>query len=215
MKKGTAKIVSENRTIHINKGDVFYIPKNLSYQSYWYGNDEIDFLSFGFQKLYTCENTNFKLQIVRCDEKITEKIINIPTGGKMVSCKALSLFYDAMSEITPYLEYNSENNDGIIVEKIRNCIREQPYCSLAEIAKMCALSEPYLYVLFKRVTGTTPNDYKQKVLCEMATELLLTTNKGVEEISEAMRFSSSSYFRKILKKHTGLTPREIRKSSFF
>jgi transcriptional regulator GlxA family with amidase domain len=45
----------------------------------------------------------------------------------------------------------------------------------------------------------------------MGVELLLTTNKKIEEISEMTGFSSGSYFRKVLKKHLGYTPREIRK----
>ena len=31
MKTGTAKIVSDKKTIYINEGDVFYIPKGLKY----------------------------------------------------------------------------------------------------------------------------------------------------------------------------------------
>jgi len=80
---------------------------------------------------------------------------------------------------------------------------------------MCMISEPYLYTLFKKVTHITPNDYKQKILCEMGIELLLTTDKKIEEITTILKFSSSSYFRKVLKKHTGLTPREIKKTKSF
>ncbi|MBS5725806.1 MAG: helix-turn-helix transcriptional regulator [Clostridiales bacterium] len=36
-----------------------------------------------------------------------------------------------------------------------------------------------------------------------------------EEISRQLNFSSASYFLKILKKYTGLTPREIRKRAAF
>ena len=215
MIKGDANIVSENKTIQIQEGDVFYIPKNLSYQSYWHGDDEIDFLSFGFLELNTKENTKFELQRIPCDKKVTEKIIQIPTSGETVDCKTLSLFYDVMSEIIPNLTYSSENKEEITVEKIKHCIRSHPYSSLHEIAGLCAVSEPYLYALFKKITHTTPNDYRQKVLCEMGMELLLTTDKKVEEITDLVHFSSSSYFRKVLKKHTGSTPREIRKNRFF
>jgi len=44
---------------------------------------------------------------------------------------------------------------------------------------------------------------------------LLTTNKTVEEIASLINFSSASYFRKVLKKHTGSTPSEIRKNRGF
>ena len=57
----------------------------------------------------------------------------------------------------------------------------------------------------------TPNEYRQIRLCEIGIELLSTTDKKVEEICNILHFSSSSYFRKILKKYTGCTPSEIRK----
>ena len=75
---------------------------------------------------------------------------------------------------------------------------------------MCSLSEPHLYYLFKKAGEVTPNEYRQKSLCDRAVELLITTDNSVEAISDMLGFSSSSYFRKILKKHTGKSPREIR-----
>ena len=210
MIKGQVKIVSDSKTMLINEGDVFYIPKNLSYQSYWYGEGEINFLSFGFLSLNTNENLKFELQVVPCEKQIIEKILAIPTQGKNVNCKTLSLFYDVMSAINPNLKYQSESKDEIIVEKIEHCIQKNPHCSIAEVASMCMISEPYLYTLFKKVTHITPNDYKQKILCEMGIELLLTTDKKIEEITTILKFSSSSYFRKVFFKHMGMTPREAR-----
>ena len=49
----------------------------------------------------------------------------------------------------------------------------------------------------------------------MGIDLLVTTDKKIEEIADMLNFSSGSYFRKVLKKHTGCTPREIRKSRAF
>jgi len=51
------------------------------------------------------------------------------------------------------------------------------------------------------------------VLCKKSIDLLQTTDLPIEEISGMMGFSSSSYFRKVLKEHTGKTPHEIRKDA--
>ena len=59
MLKGRAEIVSKHRTIKINEGDIFFIPINLPYESYWYGDNEIEFLSFGFSKIEVKEKLNF------------------------------------------------------------------------------------------------------------------------------------------------------------
>jgi len=212
MKKGNARIVSQNDTIIVNEGDVFYIPKNLSYQSYWYGDDKIEFLSLSFHSLNINENNNYKLQIVECDEEIIEKINKIPAKGREIDCKSLSIFYDVMSELIPKLKYTSQSNGEMTINRIKKYMCENPESSIDEVAVACGISESYLYALFKKYSNITANDYKQKLLCEKGIELLLTTNKKIEEISALAGFSSSSYFRKVLMKHTGKTPKEIRKN---
>ena len=58
---------------------------------------------------------------------------------------------------------------------------------------------------------TAPNSYRQKVLCDKASEILATTDLSIEEISSMLKFSSAAYFRKIFKEHTGTTPSGFRK----
>lgn len=214
MLKGKAKITSTDDTIYVNEGDVFFIPKNLGYQSFWYGDDEIDFLSCGFASLLTEDDLNCKLQLINCDEKVKNEISKIFESLKL-DCNSLIHFYSAMQMISPNLKKKEKSTEATITEKIKSAIDNNPYASLKEIAKLCGISESYLYSTFKHTTNSTPNDYKQKFLCDKAVEILLTTNKTVEEISSIMNFSSSSYFRKVLKKHTGSTPYEIRKNRGF
>ena len=212
MVKGNARIVSKSRTIIINKGDVFFIPKNLSYQSYWYGNEEIEFVSLGFLELDTNEHLGIELQSVHACKEIAESILNIPTNGKNISSASLCRFFHAFSLVLPLLSKSDISKEKFTIELIKETITDNPFDSISEIALRCNISEPYLYSLFKKSESYTPNDYKQKVLCDMAIRLLTTTDKSVEEICSDLYFSSSSYFRKVLKKHTGLTPRKIRKN---
>ena len=209
---GHAKIVSDEKTIYIKEGDVFYIPKGLPYQSYWYSNGHsLNWLSFGFDHLSTSENTNFTLQIIPCPESVVAKIKILPTVGTLVTCKTLSQFYDIMADILPYMQTSSIDKGEQIVNSAKKYITEHPECSIPDVAKACGISEPYLYSLFRSIADTTPNEYRQQILCQKGIELLYTTDKTVAEISSILNFSSESYFRKVLMKHTGYTPREIRK----
>lgn len=214
MVKGESKIISDRKTIYIKAGDMFFIPENLSYQSHWSG-EEIEFLSFGFHTLHTNENINFDLQVIPCTKSTVKKIIDIPTQNENVSCRAISMFYYVMADLMPDIKCRTENKGKTVMANIKKCIRKYPHSSMSEIAGMCSISEPYLYMLFKKEENITPNEYRQKILCEMAVELLVTTDKKIEEISEMLSFSTSSYFRKVLKKHTGKTPSEIKKSRIF
>ena len=216
MLKGNAKIVSKHLTIKINEGDIFFIPVNLSYQSYWYGDDEIEFLSYGFSNIEAKEKLNFNLQVVDCDEDIKNLILKIPTESSFLSCKTLSAFYGALSGLIPYLRKNqSVSKKDEIAERAKRYIKSNTDCSVAEVAQSCYISEPYLYMLFREKVGCTPNDYRLKAKCQKGIEYLLTTDKTVEEIGTLIGLSSASHFRRILKTHTVLTPKEVRKSSDF
>lgn len=104
MAKGTAKIVSNEKTLHINTGDLFFIPKRLSYKSYWYGEESIELLSLGFLNIEARDSTNCVLQTIKCSDKIKNLIIAIPTGGRYPKCETLAQFYYVLSKVLPNLE---------------------------------------------------------------------------------------------------------------
>lgn len=213
MLNGSARIVSNKRTLAVKAGDVFFIPKGLNYQSFWYGEPNVSLLSFGFYDLNIHESLSFGLQTVDCDKETLRLLEKIPTGA--VTCHSLSVFYSVMESLLPSLNTSVENRNESIINRAKQCIRENPFASVPDVADMCSMSTSYLYTLFKRVTGTTPNSYRQKILCEHAIELLTSTDKKVDEISDILKFSSGSYFRKVFKKYTGKTPMDIRKTCSF
>lgn len=213
MLKGRCKIVGNENTIEVMEGGVFFIPKGLPYESYWYGCDDISFLSFGFDRLDASDGHALQLQNINCDDSLRDRIVNLSVND--TTCKTLSEFYGIMSEIIPMMLQKEKKKDEVLLKKATEFVRFNINCSVSDIARAVHISEPYVYVLFKKHLDTTPNEYRQKLVCEKGRQLLLSTNKTVEEISELLKISSASYFRKLLKKHIGMTPKEIRKSSMF
>lgn len=215
MQKGSAKIVSKDKTIFVNEGELFYIPQNLGYQSYWYGDEEISFFSYGCSDLFAYDARLLDLQVIECPHEISDKLISIPADGANILMHNIGVFFSIVADLLPYMKKISLSTEKNIIAKAKKYLQSNPHCSNKQLAAECNISLPYLYKIFKAHDGETPNSYRQKALCNQAANLLTGTDLSIEQISSILNFSSSVYFRKIFKEHVGQTPREFRKSHSF
>lgn len=215
MLSGRAEIKSSHTTLHISEGDIFYIPRGLKYQSFWYGNEQeqISWLSFGFDALPFREDTFFTLQKINCSHKAAE-ILKKLSANLNVNCSSIGLLYQFLGEVTRDMERDNHPYD-LVIEKALEFMQSNEEYRFKDVAEYCHVSESGLYGIFKKALKKTPVEIRQEIQCEKAIQLLTTTNLSVEEISSRLHFSSSSYFRKILKKHTGKTPLSIRREAIF
>lgn len=77
------------------------------------------------------------------------------------------------------------------------------------LAAMSDIGETYYRNIFHEVFGTSPNRYIQEFRVSKAKELLTTGKYSVEEIAAATGFANASYFCKVFKSVTSLTPSEF------
>ena len=84
---------------------------------------------------------------------------------------------------------------------------------LAALAAVSCLSKDHLIRLFKREMNATPLSYINQKRVERAQLRLLTESTPVKEIAYQLGFEDQTYFNRIFKKITGLTPMSYRKSS--
>ena len=214
MEKGHCRLVTENKTVELAEGDVFYIPISISYQSYWYGNDAISLRSLGFAFFPETKEKSFSIQKINCSDSLKEKLNKIPVNCPITSC-TIADFYNILSKLIPLMQTEKISKSEEIYIKAKEYITKNTQCKASDVAKYCAISESTLYWAFKTSANVTPNDVKNEILCEKAITLLSNTDKSVQEISDSLGFSSTSYFRKILKLYTGKTPLKIRKEALF
>jgi len=212
---GHAKLNTRKGNISVKEGDIFYIPKGLKYQSFWYGDkdDKIVFDSFGFD-YFPCQNTNgYMLQKINCDDDIAEILSSI-SGDMSPSCITVGKLYTFLGMILDDMERETVYHKNI-TELALEYMQTHTEYHMSDVADYCGISRTSLYELFKKAFDKTPVEIKQQMLCEKASELLMTTDLSVEEISSQLGFSSSSYFRKVFKKHLDKTPLDVRKNSQF
>ncbi|HPU62820.1 MAG TPA: helix-turn-helix transcriptional regulator, partial [Mobilitalea sp.] len=64
--------------------------------------------------------------------------------------------------------------------------------------------------VYKKKTGISLKNYINEYRIERAKELLLTSDKSISDIAEAVGFDNFSYFSTLFKKVTGLSPKEFK-----
>lgn len=83
--------------------------------------------------------------------------------------------------------------------------------ALARVTRLANVPERTLKRRFKTATGTTLIEYLQNLRVEEAKKLLETTELPAEEISAQVGYEDGSFFRRLFKRSTGLTPGQYRR----
>lgn len=84
--------------------------------------------------------------------------------------------------------------------------------SPAAYASMLNISGVYLNEAVKAVTGTSVSDFIRGQVTVNAKRQLMHTNLNVREIAASLGYDDYSYFTRLFKKATGMTPTDFRKN---
>lgn len=85
--------------------------------------------------------------------------------------------------------------------------------SLEELAKRFFISRAYICRIFKQVTGFTINEYQNLAKIKKAQELLVHSSRSVTEVAELAGYESITYFERMFKRYTDMTPTEYRRNN--
>lgn len=83
---------------------------------------------------------------------------------------------------------------------------------LNDLSKIFYLDKSYLSRIFKEVTNFTVNEFINCQRIEHARILLLNDEQSMEDISSKLGYERLSYFDRVFKKYTGVSPLQYRKS---
>lgn len=81
-----------------------------------------------------------------------------------------------------------------------------PENGVAQLARMCHMSEVSFRKKFRQYAGMAPSAYILRQKLQRAKRLLRSGIYTVAQTAEAVGFDDPSYFSKVFKKHTGLLP---------
>ncbi len=85
--------------------------------------------------------------------------------------------------------------------------------SVTDLSKHFAMSETTLRRKFHDYTGISPVEYINLQKIEISKAMLNTTEVTMDMICEQLNFYDASYFYKLFKKYTGITPSQYRNNS--
>lgn len=133
-----------------------------------------------------------------------------------VRSEMLSLIYQVYSTLTksraPHYTGGKSRRalDDARIYITENCT--DPSLSPSTVAKRANMSETYFRALFKRAYSSSPARFIMERRVSNAKELMSLEYLSLEDIAEQSGFSSLSYFCRVFKLVTGVSPGEYRKS---
>ena len=150
-------------------------------------------------------------------ERIAKDILNC----KMIS-PAAEIFFESKAKewlsITIDAFLNKYNNsisiaDDEALEIVANYIDDHYATSISQktLEKISTMSGTKLKKLFKQKYQCTITEYTQRRRMNMAEVLLLNSSLKIQDIAEAVGYSSHSKFSTCFKKYKGMYPKDIKK----
>ncbi|CAM4466544.1 two-component system response regulator YesN [Paenibacillus endophyticus] len=126
---------------------------------------------------------------------------------------AIALLHSFIAEANDVIEKRSVTGSNSNMTQLLLFIREHyaDPLSLTELAKHFHFNPSYLSSYFTSHNKEGFSEYLNKIRVEKAAELLEDVTASISEISSLVGYSDHSYFTKVFKKVTGLSPSHYRK----
>lgn len=212
MRCGCGDLVTKETSLHVRKGELFYIPMGCSYESFWRGEPEVCWDSYGFSYFPTPMGVQYPLQQLPLTPVVLAAIEGL-AAHRTKDCYSIGRLYLLLDALLPHMKREDGDARQRAVEAAVEYMQSQNKISVPALARLCRMSESGLYAAFRAVQHATPIETWHRIQAEKAVNLLSTTDLSVEEIVERLEFCSASYFRKVLREVTGMTPREVRRQN--
>ncbi|OAS14899.1 response regulator [Paenibacillus oryzisoli] len=138
---------------------------------------------------------------------LLDRLLKIETMAELKS-----IVSDYLYNVCCWIQEKRSGRSSNVIEHIQTYISDNftKNLTIAEIAASVYLSQTYVSLLFKQETGETIYEYLMKVRIAKAKELLRDPRIKFYEVCELVGYTDPSYFSKLFKKMTGLTPSAYR-----
>lgn len=119
--------------------------------------------------------------------------------------EAIDIFNDCM-----FVHISNQSNPAIKQAVLYIAENYASPITLEIVANEVHLNPTYFSTIFKQAIGSSFREYLNMVRIEESKRLLSNTDYAIIDIAIATGFEDQSYFSKVFKKYTGLTPKQYR-----
>ena len=121
------------------------------------------------------------------------------------------IVYQLMARFLKDAQPKTEINDDRI-QKVLSYIRKNIYktIDIDSLAAISCLSKDHFIRLFRKEVNNTPLQYINQKKIEKAQLILITDSMPIKNISYLLAYEDHSYFNRLFKKLTGVTPQQYR-----
>ncbi len=212
--KGVSEYTVGGKTYTADENTIVYIPSGVEYSLYVDRAGECIVAEFDASADGEAQVCEF---VTGGDSEIIASAKSVlhywKLKGPAYHSKCLSELYSLITQISTVhsYTYSLAGKYPLIHKSVkyieRNYRREDLYTPA--LAQMSGIGETYYRSIFISVFQVPPAKYIQNYRVEKAKQLLVNSSGSIEEIATAVGFANSSYFCKVFKSTTGLTPTEF------
>lgn len=225
--KGYGTFKFNGKVYNLKQGDIFILLKGMQveyvasiddpWEYYWIGfsgsnaNEYLNRTSITNSCVANCEENSKIPQIILNMCEIS-KTYNPSRSDDILLLKELySLLYALIEEFPKPFEYKDKELHTYIQDAL-NFINSNYMHSITvqEIADYVNLSRSYLYKMFIKNLGISPQRYLINLRMYKATLLLKSTKLPIGEVANSVGYSDSLLFSKTFSKHFSMSPLNYR-----
>lgn len=180
--------------------------KAVEFTPYIFENPVLQLNKKGYDLLY-----NYIMLIIKA-KNVSQNVFNKDQVYLSFTQLILGLGSLIREKKGSYQQYT--RNQEIMKKLIKTVITNyQSERNIAFYSKKLNLSPQYLSTTIKKMTGKTLTDIISSFIINDAKAKLMSTDKPIQDIAWSLGFYDMSFFGKYFKRHTGMSPKQYRKTS--
>lgn len=210
---GSVCFVTEYGTVSAHAGNLVFLSKHSRYEAVF--SDEADDYLICFEADENRFLSNSPMILSESvDVACYENFRRLSDENKYTVRTQLynkGSFFLLLDSIVESVKNDGDEHNNI-VKRACELLQKNEKLTVEQIAKKCTVSASLLRQLFIVQLGIPPIQYRINMKMRQAMYLIEATDMTVSEIAEYLSFFDVAYFCKVFRSHTGMTPKQYKKS---